>query len=95
MVIDDNVLNKLQKLSALKIADENKEAMKSSLTDIVNFVENLNSVDISNVDATFSTIEGGSPMREDIPTNSDVVESVLKNSPKSEDTFFIVPKIIE
>jgi aspartyl/glutamyl-tRNA(Asn/Gln) amidotransferase C subunit len=34
-------------------------------------------------------------MREDIPTNSDVVESVLKNSPKSEDTFFIVPKIIE
>jgi aspartyl-tRNA(Asn)/glutamyl-tRNA(Gln) amidotransferase subunit C len=69
--------------------------MKSSLTDIVNFVENLNSVDISNVDATFSTIEGGSPMREDIPTNSDVVESVLKNSPKSEDTFFIVPKIIE
>jgi aspartyl-tRNA(Asn)/glutamyl-tRNA(Gln) amidotransferase subunit C len=95
MVIDDEVLNKLQKLSALKISEENKEGMKSSLTDIVNFVENLNSIDVKEVEATFSTIEGGSPMREDSPNKSDVVDGVLKNSPKSEDTFFIVPKIIE
>jgi aspartyl-tRNA(Asn)/glutamyl-tRNA(Gln) amidotransferase subunit C len=95
MVIDDEVLNKLQKLSALKISEENKEGMKSSLTDIVNFVENLNSIDVKEVEATFSTIEGGSPMRKDTPSKSDVVDTVLKNSPKSEDTFFIVPKIIE
>jgi aspartyl-tRNA(Asn)/glutamyl-tRNA(Gln) amidotransferase subunit C len=95
VIIDDNVLNKLQRLSALNIADENKENMKSSLTDIVNFVENLNSIDISDVEATFSTIEGGTPLRDDIPSSSDVVETVLNNSPKSEETFFIVPKIIE
>ena len=61
-----------------------------------NFVENLNDIDVSGIEATFSTIEGGTPLREDI-SNQDLELSnhILKHAPKSEDGYFIVPKIIE
>ena len=92
MQIDDKLLNKLEKLSALKVPEDKKEAIKGQISEILNFVENLNAVDLS---ADIPHKSAKTPMREDIPRMSEVVESILQNAPKAEDRFFIVPKIIE
>lgn len=96
MTVDDNLIAKLAKLSSLEIEDSKKENLKSELADIINFVENLNDIDVSHIEATFSTIEGGTPLREDV-SNQDLELSnhILEHAPKSEDGYFIVPKIIE
>lgn len=96
MTIDDQTIAKLAKLSSLEIDESKKEHLKEELADIVNFVENLNEIDVSSVDATFTTLSGGQPMREDI-VNSDVELSshIMKHAPKSEDNYFIVSQIIE
>ena len=95
-VVDDKLIAKLAKLSSLEIDDSRKEKLKTELADIINFVENLSEIDVSNIEATFSPIEGGTPLREDV-TNQDLELSkhILKHAPKSEDGYFIVPKIIE
>jgi aspartyl-tRNA(Asn)/glutamyl-tRNA(Gln) amidotransferase subunit C len=94
--IDDTLLAKLEKLSSLRIEDDNKEKMKSDIAQMLEFVNNLNEVDVSNVEATFSTISGGTPFREDVAIqNKEISDSILKNAPKSEDNYFVVPKIIE
>ncbi len=96
MTIDDTLINKLSKLSSLEIEDSKKENLKSELADIVNFVENLNDIDVSHVDATFTTVEGGARLREDVSvTNTELSNHILEHSPKSENGYFIVPKIIE
>jgi aspartyl-tRNA(Asn)/glutamyl-tRNA(Gln) amidotransferase subunit C len=96
MTIDDTLINKLSKLSSLEIADDKKENLKTELAEIVEFVENLNDIDVSHVDATFTTIDGGAKLREDIAvTNSELSSHILEHSPKSENGYFIVPKIIE
>lgn len=96
MVVDDNLIAKLAKLSSLEIDDSRKEKLKSELGDIINFVENLNEIDVSGIEATFSTIEGGTPLREDVSKQDlELSNHILKHSPKSEDGYFIVPKIIE
>ena len=96
MVVDDNLIAKLAKLSSLEIDDSRKEKLKSELGDIINFVENLNDIDVSHIEATFSTIEGGTPLREDVSKQDlELSNHILKHSPKSEDGYFIVPKIIE
>lgn len=96
MTVDDKLIEKLAKLSSLEISDDRKESLKSELGDIINFVENLNEIDVSNIEATFSTIEGGTPLREDEPIqNIQRAKAILENAPKSEDGYFIVPKIIE
>ena len=95
MIVDDILLNKLEKLSALKVSDDRRDEIKSQLNEIVNFVEILNELDLSDIKATISTINGGTPFREDVPKKSDVIEVILNNAPSAENGFFVVPKIIE
>jgi len=93
MKIDEKLIKRLENLSMIEIED--KEKMAADLAEIVEFVELLNEVDTSGVDATFSTLNNPTPLREDEPVKSDVIEEVLKNAPKAKDGYFIVPKIIE
>ncbi len=96
MTVDDKLIDKLSKLSSLEIKDSKKESLKSELADIINFVENLNELDVSNIEATFNTVEGGTPLREDeAKQDLELSNHILKNAPKSENGYFIVPKIIE
>ena len=52
-------------------------------------------LDLSDVGAVVSSIDGGTPLREDVSVSSDVIEMILKNAPMSSEHFFVVPKIIE
>ena len=96
MTIDNTVLEKLEKLSMLKIEDEKKDELATQLTEILTYIENLNELDTDALDATFSTLSGGTPLREDKPSsNKEVSQSIFNHAPDAENDFFIVPKIIE
>ncbi|MDM5272665.1 Asp-tRNA(Asn)/Glu-tRNA(Gln) amidotransferase subunit GatC [Sulfurovum sp. zt1-1] len=96
MQIDDKVLANLEKLSHLRIDESKKEEVKNQLTEILAYVDNLNELDTKTLSATFSTLEGGTPMREDIPQGDDTVaKDILCHAPNTKDDFFIVPAIIE
>lgn len=90
MKVDDKLLEKLENLSALKV--ENKDEIKGQISEILNFVENLNSLNLDKKNAKDSA---KTPLREDTPKQSEVIESLLQNAPNAENRFFIVPKIIE
>ena len=94
--IDDALLKKLEKLSSLEIEEEKRTSTIQEIGKIVDFVENLSELDLKDKDASFSTIEGGTPFREDVPANDPkIIKTILEHAPKSSDDFFIVPKIIE
>jgi aspartyl-tRNA(Asn)/glutamyl-tRNA(Gln) amidotransferase subunit C len=96
MNIDDTVLAKLEKLSHLRIDENKKEEVKEQLTGILNYIENLNELDTQTLSASFSTLDGGTPLREDIPRDTNTIStSILNHAPKSDENFFIVPAIIE
>ena len=79
----------------LKIAESKKEELASQLTEILEYVENLKELDTEHLDSTFSTLAGGTPMREDIAkSNPEISKSILSHAPNKENNFFIVPKII-
>ncbi len=96
MIIDNRVLEKLEKLSMLKIEDEKKEELAEQLSEILAYVENLAELDTDSLNATFSTLSGGTPLRVDEPnSNQKVSQHIFAHAPNVEDDFFIVPKIIE
>ncbi len=96
MKIDNALLQKLEKLSSLHISDDKRDGVIAQLSEIVSFVENLNELDLDSEEATFTTLKGGTPFREDVPhVNSHIVKTILKHAPHSENGFFVVPKIIE
>ncbi len=96
MKIDDTLLQKLEKLSSLQIEESRRKSMIEEIGKIVDFVENLNELDLDSEEATFSTIGGGTPFREDNPAyDTEIIASILSHAPNAKEGFFIVPKIIE
>lgn len=96
MALDLQTLEKLEKLSHLRIDASKREAVLAQLSEILDYVENLNELDTEGLDSYFSTLEGGTPMREDIPSNDpEVPRIILDHAPESRDDYFIVPAIID
>ena len=96
MQIDDSVLEKLEKLSHLRIDTSKKEEVKAQLSGILDYIENLNELDTDVLSASFSTLDGGTPLRVDTPrATNDIAKNILSKAPKSQNDYFIVPAIIE
>lgn len=92
MQIDDKLLERLQKLGMVEIEESKKEEIKSQLSEILGFVDNIATLDTQAI----TPKEGAkTPMREDIPADSGIQNDVLSHAPNAEDGYFIVPKIIE
>lgn len=92
MQIDDALLDKLQKLGMIEIAQDKKEEVKNQLSEILRFVENLKNV---KTDEESHALNLKTPLREDRVIDSQIRHDVLAHAPKTQDGFFVVPKIIE
>ena len=96
MQIDKKLLERLETLSQIEINETKKSEVLKELNRFLEFVENLNELKLKDLDATFNTLEGGSPFRKDDPKlNEDIGKKILQNAPKSFNNYFVVPKIIE
>lgn len=95
MRIDEQLLSKLERLSSLKISDENRAEVISQLSEIVQFVEVLDELDLSQDKALASAASGATTLREDVPKPSQVIDEILAHAPQASSHFFVVPKIIE
>ena len=96
MTIDDDLLNKLEKLSAIKTDDSRRENFKKELESILDFVDILNNLDLRDENLG-DTTKQHTPLRDDLPShsNQDMIEVVFKNAPNAKDSFFVVPKILD
>lgn len=95
MKITDEMLGKLEKLSALSVPADKREEFKGQLSQIVGFVEILDELDLAGLEAEVSTIKANGPLRADEARESEVIKDILKHAPKANGNFFEVPKIID
>lgn len=97
MLIDKNILNKLEKLSHIEIESDKKAGLEKEISEILNFVENLKELNTDDLPSKFVMLENAKAyLREDKSKISEKVgKSIISNSPRSEENFFVVPKIIE
>ena len=96
MQVDDALLQRLEKLSFLKVEANKREEIIAQLSGIVDFVDNLSELNTENVDDNFAMNASGTPLREDSALcDKQINNDIMEHAPRSEDHFFIVPKIIE
>jgi aspartyl-tRNA(Asn)/glutamyl-tRNA(Gln) amidotransferase subunit C len=82
-------------LARLEFSDSEMEKFTGQLNDILGYMEKLNELDTSKVEATSHVGEVATPMRADVVHNSDVIKDLLeKDAPDAEDGFFRVPKVL-
>ncbi|MEM9494776.1 MAG: Asp-tRNA(Asn)/Glu-tRNA(Gln) amidotransferase subunit GatC [Pseudomonadota bacterium] len=99
MAVDKETVRKVARLARIAEPEERLEPLAKELNGILGWIEQLNEVDIEGVDAMASTVDVSLRMREDVlkdgPTGGDQPENVVANAPKTEDQFFVVPKVVE
>ncbi|MGV6802415.1 MAG: Asp-tRNA(Asn)/Glu-tRNA(Gln) amidotransferase subunit GatC [bacterium] len=99
MSIDKDTVRKVAKLARIATPEERLESLAEELSGILGWIEQLNEVDIDGVEAMASTVDVSLPMREDVVTNDETgggkPDDIVANAPKTEDHFFIVPKVVD
>jgi aspartyl-tRNA(Asn)/glutamyl-tRNA(Gln) amidotransferase subunit C len=84
----------IAKLAKLEFTDEEKEKFTHQLNQILEYVEQMNKLDTSNVEPLSQVIELSNVFRADEVKQSISTEEALKNAPSKTEQFFKVPKVI-
>lgn len=84
----------LAQLARLAVDESEVERFSGQLSDIVSYMDVLNTVDTANVAPLYTTAEHVLRMREDESQHIRTREQVLSNSPEKNDEFFVVPRIV-
>lgn len=95
MSIDLETVRKAARLAKLAEPEERLQALVGELSGILDWIEQLNEVDIDGVEPMSSAVSVKLPMRADVVTAGGERDRILANAPKAHDGFFIVPKVVE
>ncbi len=95
MSVEIKDVRKIARLARLSASEDRLEAMQKELNGILAWIEQLNEVNVDGVEPLTSSVATTLPMREDVVTDGDIRDDVLSNAPRSEEGFFVVPKVVE
>lgn len=95
MVVNDELVNNLAKLSRLKFSEQEKEIIKTDLQRMIEFVDKLKELDTTGIEPLMHMSDSENVLREDIVQGSISREEALKNAPDSDGVYIKVPKVIE
>lgn len=81
------------KLARLELSEQEVDKFANQLGNILEYVEQMNEIDTTNVQPMAHPFDVVNVMREDEVYYENTKEELLKNAPEEEDGFFKVPKI--
>ncbi|MEA5617210.1 Asp-tRNA(Asn)/Glu-tRNA(Gln) amidotransferase subunit GatC [Cronbergia sp. UHCC 0137] len=93
-MIDREQVRKVANLARLELTPAEEEQFTTQLGSILEYVEQLSELDVSNVAPTTRAIDVSNVTREDILQPYPEREAILSNAPQQEGDFFRVPKIL-
>lgn len=82
-------------LARLHLEDDQFDDVVAKLSDIVDFVDQLQQVPTDEVVPMAHPLNQAQRLRPDLVTETDERDAIQKNAPAVSDGFYIVPKVIE
>jgi aspartyl-tRNA(Asn)/glutamyl-tRNA(Gln) amidotransferase subunit C len=95
MSIDIDTARKVAKLARIRVEEADLPALADELSGILGFMEQLNEVDVEGIEPMTSVTPQRLKRREDVVTDGNIQEKILKNAPDAREGFFAVPKVVE
>lgn len=93
--ISDETIEYVGILAKLELSDEEKEQAKQDMGRMLDYIDKLGELDTEGVEPMSHVFSLENVFREDIVTNKDMREEILKNAPKQKDGMFQVPRTVE
>jgi aspartyl-tRNA(Asn)/glutamyl-tRNA(Gln) amidotransferase subunit C len=95
MTITDETIDYVGILAKLELSDEEKEQAKKDMTNMLDYVSKLDELDTDGVEAMSHAFPVSNVFREDVVTNGDDRDNMLKNAPESKDGCYKVPRTFD
>lgn len=95
MSVSPEDVRRIARLARIAVPEDKLAPLSKELTGILDWIEQLQEVDVEGVAAMASAVEVDLPKRADAVTDGGAPERVLSNAPRAEDGFFVVPKVVE
>ena len=93
--MDKKTVTTISYLSRLKIDDEKEQKIINDLSNIIEFVDQLNVVDTSEIDPLANPLEKTAKTRKDIVTAKNFKKELLEVAPSANEDYFLVPRVVE
>ncbi|OSQ45225.1 Asp-tRNA(Asn)/Glu-tRNA(Gln) amidotransferase subunit GatC [Thalassospira alkalitolerans] len=93
--LDKETVRKIAHLSRINVSEEGLVELAGDLTRILDFVEELQEVDVEGYAPLTSVADLTLPLRKDEVTDGNIQQKVLANAPMTDNGCFVVPKVIE
>ena len=95
MKTDKSTIEYIAHLSRLELDEEQESKMQADLEKILDWVDQLNEVDVEGIEPLYHMTENVNEVREDKARLTFSREQGLKNAPKQNGEYFFVPKVLE
>jgi aspartyl-tRNA(Asn)/glutamyl-tRNA(Gln) amidotransferase subunit C len=95
MALDKAAVAHIATLARIRLAEAELEPLAGELSQILDWVEQLNEVDTTGVPPMASAAAARLPMREDEVSDGGRRDDILGNAPRAARGFFAVPKVVE
>ena len=91
-VISDETMEYVGILAKLELSKEEREAAKKDMERMLDYIDKLNELDTTPMSHIFPVYN---VFREDVVTNGDDRDNMLKNAPAEKDGTYKVPRTVE
>jgi aspartyl-tRNA(Asn)/glutamyl-tRNA(Gln) amidotransferase subunit C len=95
MSLDAAAVARIARLARIRVTDEEKTSLANELSQVMNWVAELQSVDTEGVEPMTSVVGARLRTRSDTVTLNVTRDEVLANAPEGMAGFFTVPKVVE
>jgi aspartyl-tRNA(Asn)/glutamyl-tRNA(Gln) amidotransferase subunit C len=93
--MDKKTVTTISYLSRLKIDNEKEEKIINDLGNIIEFVNQLNEVDTTEITPLTNPLEKTAKTRKDIVTAKNLKKELLEVAPSANEDYFLVPRVVE
>ena len=94
-VISDETIEYVGILAKLELSPEEKEEAKKDMGRMLDYIDKLNELDTAGVEPMSHIFQMYNVFREDVVTNGDDRDNMLKNAPAEKDGTYKVPRTVE
>ena len=94
-IISDETIEYVGILAKLELSEEEKEQAKKDMGSMLDYIDQLNELDTTGVEPMSHVFTMTNVFREDVVTNGDDRDNMLKNAPAEKDGTYKVPRTVE
>lgn len=94
-IISDETIEYVGILAKLELSGEEKEQAKKDMGSMLDYIDKLGELDTREVEPMSHVFPVKYVFREDVVTNGDIREEILKNAPGEKNGMFVVPRTFE